>query len=77
MVQKINAGNQLPHCVIPHVSSRVEIMIKYFLCFQGEKARVEELLKAGATPNTRDNAGWTPLVNTIFRTFIGSLKKRM
>ncbi|XP_060064701.1 BRCA1-associated RING domain protein 1-like [Ylistrum balloti] len=30
-------------------------------CIKGDFVRVEELLNGGATPNTRDNAGWTPL----------------
>lgn len=31
-------------------------------CIKGNVARVRSLLEAKATPNTKDNAGWTPLV---------------
>lgn len=31
-------------------------------CIKGNVERVQTLLNANATPNTKDNAGWTPLV---------------
>lgn len=34
-------------------------------CIKGNVARVRSLLEANATPNTKDNAGWTPLVREI------------
>lgn len=32
---------------------------------KGDIKRIEELLKAGASPNARDNAGWTPLHEAV------------
>lgn len=34
-----------------------------FFPAQGDLAAVEQLLKNGADPNVKDNAGWTPLVS--------------
>lgn len=34
--------------------------------FKGDLERVERLLSSGANPNTRDHAGWTPLVIKYF-----------
>ncbi|MPC33656.1 BRCA1-associated RING domain protein 1 [Portunus trituberculatus] len=33
-------------------------------CIKGDKEKVKQLLSEGANPNTKDNAGWTPLVST-------------
>lgn len=35
-------------------------------CIKGDLERVERLLSFGANPNTRDHAGWTPLVIRYF-----------
>ncbi|XP_047352239.1 BRCA1-associated RING domain protein 1-like [Vespa velutina] len=34
-------------------------------CIKGQKGTVESLLKAGANPNTKDNANWSPLQESI------------
>ena len=33
---------------------------------QGEEETVRQLLSDGANPNSRDNAGWTPLVHYYY-----------
>ena len=33
--------------------------------FQNDEKKVAELLAAGANPNVRDNAGWSPLVSEL------------
>lgn len=43
-------------------------------CLQGELERVKELLDAGADPNTRCNAGWTPLHEAAQRGFADTVK---
>lgn len=41
---------------------------------QKNAEQVKHLLLAGASPNTKDNAGWTPLVNKAYiNTFYGFL----
>nr|CAD7406863.1 unnamed protein product [Timema poppensis] len=43
-------------------------------CIKGNAEQVKALLETGVTPNTKDNAGWTPLVsnvtaNTVFEDY--------
>ena len=47
------------------VSFSVSVIVLKFCChfFQGDFAKVKELLEEGAPPNVKDNAGWTPLVS--------------
>jgi len=37
----------------------------FSLYFKGNVVRVKELLEAGANANTKDFAGWTPLVSSF------------
>lgn len=36
------------------------------IILQRNAEQVKHLLLAGANPNTKDNAGWTPLVNKAY-----------
>ncbi|TGZ51932.1 BRCA1-associated RING domain protein 1, partial [Temnothorax longispinosus] len=39
-------------------------------CLKGNAEQVKHLLLAGANPNTKDNAGWTPLVKEFYQCFL-------
>ena len=47
-----------------HVYIRTCTFMLIFCFSQGDEGAIKSLLQQGANPNTKDNAGWTPLVPT-------------